>query len=56
LKAGWNGFSIGRLNGVSCCGTSIAATKWCELHRDDLLAGWLLAEQHQPLLPIDPLD
>lgn len=31
-------------------------TEWCELHRNELLADWALAEAQQPLLPIDPLD
>ena len=30
--------------------------EWCELHRDELQADWLLAEAQQPLLPIEPLD
>jgi Domain of unknown function (DUF4160) len=30
--------------------------EWAELHRDELLANWTLAELHQPLNRIDPLD
>lgn len=30
--------------------------EWYELHRDELLADWLLAEQHQPLRRIPPLE
>ncbi len=30
--------------------------EWCELHRDELIADWALAESQQPLNPIDPLD
>ncbi len=30
--------------------------EWCDLHRDELLADWALAESQQPLLPIEPLD
>lgn len=31
-------------------------SEWCELHRDELLANWALAESQLPLLPIEPLD
>lgn len=31
-------------------------SEWCDLHRDDLLADWVLAEAQQPLLAIKPLD
>jgi len=30
--------------------------EWASNHRQELLANWNLAEQHQPLLPIDPLE
>ena len=30
--------------------------EWYELHRDDLLEDWQLAEQHQPLNRIPPLE
>jgi hypothetical protein len=30
--------------------------EWAEEHRDELLEDWLLAEGHQPLNPIAPLD
>jgi len=33
-----------------------AVMEWHELHRDDLLQDWLLAEQHQPLNKIPPLE
>lgn len=33
-----------------------AVMEWYELHREDLLADWLLAEQHQPLQHIPPLE
>ena len=33
-----------------------AVMEWYELHRDDLLQDWLLAEQHQPLNKIPPLE
>ena len=33
-----------------------AVMEWHELHRDELLADWELAEQHQPLLDIPPLE
>jgi len=33
-----------------------ALMEWYELHRDDLLANWGLAEQHQPLRKIPPLE
>ena len=31
-------------------------SEWRDLHRDELLADWVLAELQQPLLPIEPLD
>ena len=30
--------------------------EWYELYRDDLLEDWELAEQHEPLNPIPPLE
>ena len=33
-----------------------AVLEWHELHRDELLADWELAEQHQPLRDIPPLE
>jgi len=30
--------------------------KWADLHRDELLANWRLAELEQPLNRIDPLE
>ena len=30
--------------------------EWCDIHRDELLVDWALAEASQPLLPIEPLD
>ena len=33
-----------------------ALLEWYELHRDDLLEDWVLAEQHQPLNRIPPLE
>lgn len=33
-----------------------AVMEWHELHQDELLANWLLAEQHQPLRKIPPLE
>ena len=33
-----------------------AVMEWHELHHDDLLEDWLLAEQHQPLNKIPPLE
>jgi hypothetical protein len=33
-----------------------AVTEWYELHRDELLEDWNLAEQHRPLNPIPPLE
>lgn len=33
-----------------------AVMEWHELHRDELLEDWLLAEQHQPLKKIPPLE
>jgi hypothetical protein len=33
-----------------------ALLEWYELHRDDLLEDWELAEQHQPLNRIPPLE
>ena len=33
-----------------------ALTEWYELHREELAANWRLAEQHQPLNPIAPLE
>ena len=33
-----------------------AVTEWYELHREELLADWLLAEQHRPLQAIAPLE
>ncbi len=33
-----------------------AVMEWHELYRDQLLADWQLAEQHQPLRRIPPLE
>lgn len=33
-----------------------ALMEWYELHRDELLANWGLAEQHRPLRKIPPLE
>jgi hypothetical protein len=33
-----------------------ALLEWYELHRDDLLEDWELAEQHEPLNRIPPLE
>ena len=33
-----------------------AVMEWYEIHREDLLVNWLLAEQHQPLRKIPPLE
>jgi hypothetical protein len=33
-----------------------AVLEWHDLHRDDLRADWALAEQHQPLDKIPPLE
>jgi len=33
-----------------------AVMEWYDLHRDELLANWVLAEQHQPLRKIPPLE
>ena len=33
-----------------------AVMDWHELHRDELLEDWQLAEQHQPLRKIPPLE
>jgi hypothetical protein len=33
-----------------------ALLEWYELYRDDLLEDWVLAEQHQPLNRIPPLE
>lgn len=33
-----------------------AVTDWYALHKDELLADWKLAEQHQPLNNIEPLE
>ncbi|MDZ7615465.1 MAG: DUF4160 domain-containing protein [Patescibacteria group bacterium] len=33
-----------------------ALLEWYELHRDELLADWQLAEQHRPLVRIPPLE
>lgn len=30
--------------------------EWASLHRQELLDDWRLAEQHEPLKPIEPLD
>ena len=30
--------------------------EWAAEHRDELIAGWILAENHQPLNEIAPLD
>lgn len=30
--------------------------EWAAAHRDDLRADWLRAEQHEQLLPIQPLE
>ncbi len=31
-------------------------TEWASIHRQELFENWNLAELHQPLLPIDPLE
>jgi hypothetical protein len=33
-----------------------AVMEWYELHHDELAADWLLAEQHQPIRNIPPLE
>jgi hypothetical protein len=33
-----------------------AVLEWYELHQDELLADWALAQQHQPLRKIPPLE
>ena len=33
-----------------------ALLDWYEIHRDELMQAWLLAEQHLPPNPIDPLE
>lgn len=33
-----------------------AVMEWHELHREELLVNWELAEQHQPLRKIPPLE
>ena len=33
-----------------------ALLEWYELHRDELLTDWQLAERHQPLIRIQPLE
>jgi hypothetical protein len=33
-----------------------AVMEWHDLHRDELLANWLLAGEHQPLRKIAPLE
>jgi len=33
-----------------------ALMEWYDLHREELLADWLLAEQHRPLQKILPLE
>ncbi len=33
-----------------------AVIEWYNIHREDLLADWLLAEQHKPLQKIPPLE
>jgi hypothetical protein len=33
-----------------------AVLEWFELHREELLADWLLAERHEPLRRIAPLE
>ncbi len=33
-----------------------AVMEWHELHRDELMANWLLAERHEPLRKIAPLE
>lgn len=33
-----------------------ALMEWHEVHRDELLANWKLAEQHEPLKEIPPLE
>lgn len=33
-----------------------AVLEWQDLHRDELLANWALAEQHAPLRRIPPLE
>jgi len=30
--------------------------EWAELHREELNADWQLAQEHQPLIPILPLE
>ena len=30
--------------------------EWLELHRDELLANWKLAQERKPLIRIDPLE
>jgi hypothetical protein len=30
--------------------------KWARLHREELLENWALAQKHEALNPVDPLD
>lgn len=30
--------------------------EWAGVHREELMANWLLAREHEPLQPIPPLD
>ena len=34
----------------------VLVLEWANLHRDELRADWELAQRHQPLNPIDPLE
>jgi hypothetical protein len=36
--------------------TLTLVVEWAAEHRDELLDNWRLAESHQPLNPIDPLE
>jgi len=34
----------------------VLVLEWANIHRDELRADWDLAQRHQPLKPIDPLE
>jgi hypothetical protein len=36
--------------------TLALVVEWAEVHREELLENWRLAEAHRPLNPIDPLE
>ena len=45
-----------RMDGMLSRPAYARVLEWAMAHREELQENWLLAEQHEPLKPIEPLD